>query len=127
MERVITEQKIKEVADEIIARFQPEKIILFGSWAWGVPHDDSDVDLLVVKESAQPRRRRERELYAIFPQRDIAMDVLVYTRGELEEKINRDRNLFLEDVVRNGRVLYSKPENEIRLTHQPAELVTQQT
>ncbi|TSC78332.1 MAG: DNA polymerase subunit beta [Parcubacteria group bacterium Gr01-1014_33] len=123
MERIIVEQKIREVADKIVAEFQPEKIILFGSWAWGKPHEDSDVDLLVVKDSTRPRIERERELYALLPRRDIAMDVLVYTRRELEDKINRDRNLFLEDIVHNGTVLYSQSEDEIRLTHEPAELV----
>ncbi|TSC68356.1 MAG: DNA polymerase subunit beta [Parcubacteria group bacterium Gr01-1014_66] len=123
MERIVTEQKIREVTERIVAEFQPEKIILFGSYAWGEPGPDSDVDLLIVKKTDRSTREVAREIDgSIFP-RPFPIDFIVYTRHELEEKINRDRNLFLEDIVRNGKVLYSQPQNEIQLTHKPAQLV----
>ena len=123
MERNVIEQKIKEVADKIVAQFQPEKIILFGSYAWGTPHEDSDVDLFIVKSTDRSTREVAREIDgSIFP-RPFPIDLIVHTPEQVEEKINQDRNLFLEDIVRNGRVLYSQPGYETKLTHQPAELL----
>ena len=51
MDRVVFEQKLKEITDKIVKEYQPEKIILFGSWAWGEPHEWSDVDLFIIKRS----------------------------------------------------------------------------
>lgn len=48
-------EKIQPAIDKIVKEFQPEKIILFGSWAWGEPEYDSDADLLVVKDSKRSR------------------------------------------------------------------------
>lgn len=118
------EQKLKEITDKIVREYQPEKIILFGSYAWGEPGPDSDVDLLVVKDTGKPRRERERELDSLLFPRLAPMDILVYSYQELEDQINQNRNLFLEDIIKNGRVLYIKSRAEIKLSHRPAELVS---
>lgn len=107
MDTVVTQEKIQEIAEKIAKEFQPEKIILFGSWAWGKPNQDSDVDILVVKESNKPRMEREREVRSIFFSAGIPIDILVYTASELKEKIDGDRNLFLEDIINNGKILYA--------------------
>ena len=102
------QEKIKEVADKIAKEYKPEKIILFGSYAWGEPGPDSDVDLFVVKETNRSSREIEREISrAIFP-RQFPLDILVYTPSEVEKKIKKDRNLFIEDIINNGKVLYGK-------------------
>lgn len=116
MDKSVVEQKLKEITDKIVREYQPEKIILFGSWAWGEPGRDSDVDLLVVKNSSQPRLERERELSALLFPRGIAFDLLVYTPEELDKSINENRNLFIEDILRNGKVLYAKPESVFAVT-----------
>ena len=98
---------IRAITDKIVREYKPEKIILFGSYAWGTPHEDSDVDLLIVKNSRKRRIDRERELRTkLYGNKFPAMDVLVYTSQELNEKIRLDRNLFLEDIVNNGIILY---------------------
>ena len=74
--------------------------------AWGTPGPDSDVDLLVVKETDEPRFERAIELRKQLYPSTASMDLLVYTPTELQDAIDRKRNLFLEDIVRNGRVLY---------------------
>lgn len=101
-------QQLKTITNTIVREFDPEKIILFGSWAWGAPGPDSDVDLLVVKRTAIPRRERQRQLSRLLYPRRIAVDLLVYTPEELNERITKDRNLFLEDVVTNGKILYAR-------------------
>jgi predicted nucleotidyltransferase len=103
---MITREKIKEIADKIAREFKPEKIILFGSFAWGTPTEDSDIDLLVVKETEEQRIERAKKIRRSLHDSSMPMDILVYTPRELQEKISVDRNLFLEDVVNNGVVLY---------------------
>ena len=116
MDRAVVEQKLKEITEKIVKEYQPEKIILFGSWAWGEPGPDSDADLLIVARSSKPRLERELKLNAILYPREIPLDILVYTPDELEQSINKNRNLFLEDVVRNGKVLYARPGGITSLT-----------
>lgn len=116
MDRAENEEKIRQIVEKIVKEYQPEKIILFGSWAWGETHEDSDVDLLVVKKSGKGRLERERELRSLLYDHGLPpMDILVYTLEELETGINQNRNLFLEDIIRNGRVLYTKPDSEIHI------------
>ncbi|MDP3735228.1 MAG: nucleotidyltransferase domain-containing protein [bacterium] len=107
MDQKSVDKKIKTIVDTIVRTFKPEKVILFGSYAWGVPTEDSDVDLLVVGESAKPRRERERDIDRSLVPRTMPLDILAYTPKELREKIDDDRNLFLEDIVSNGTVLYA--------------------
>ena len=116
MERIAIESKLKEITDKIVREFQPEKIILFGSWAWGEPQESSDVDLFVMKKSGKSRIERGRELRRLlsgsgFP----SLDILVYTPEEVDVSINQNRNLFIEDVVRNGRVLYARSSDDVRI------------
>ena len=123
MNKEVIEQKIQEIVQKIIKKYQPEKIILFGSWAWGTPHEDSDIDLLVIKETHKSRIERQREVKDMIIFSQMPVDVLVHTPSELEESINKKRNLFLEDIVHNGKVLYTKHGFHISLLHEPAELV----
>jgi uncharacterized protein len=118
-----TQEKIKEITDKIVKEYKPEKIILFGSYAWGKPGPDSDVDLFVVKNTQEPSLKRIKSLDKLFSRREFPMDFLVYTPSELEQSINQNRNLFIEDVVRNGRVLFMKPDYIAPLLHKPAELI----
>lgn len=100
------EQKISDITDKIVRNYKPEKVILFGSYAWGKPTTDSDVDLLIIKKTRRNRLDRQREVSQMLFSSDIAVDALVYTPAEMEEKILHDRNLFLEDIVENGLTLY---------------------
>lgn len=123
MDRAATEQKIKEVVNKIVKEYQPERIILFGSWAWGEPGFDSDVDLLIVKKTQKQRVEREQEIQTLLYPREMPLDLLVYTPEELNESINKNKNLFIEDIIRNGKVLYAKPESEIFYALPQRELV----
>jgi len=118
------QEKIQKVVKKIVKRFSPQKVILFGSYAWGKPSKDSDVDLLVIKNSKKRRMEREQELRKLLFPAGVAMDILVYTPQELEKAINEHQNLFLEDIVRNGRVLFAKPNSTIKILGGPAELLT---
>ena len=107
------EQKIPELREKIVKELDPEKIILFGSYAWGTPNDDSDVDLFIVKSSDISRRECQTELRKKLFGSDIPMDLLVYTPEEINESINETCNLFIEDIVRNGKIIYEKSKETI--------------
>lgn len=112
MKKREAEQKIKEITEKIVKEYQPEKIILFGSWAWGEPGLDSDVDLFIIKDATESRFNRERKVKEIIWGSNMPLDILVYTPEEVRTSININHNLFIEDIIRNGRILYAKSESE---------------
>jgi predicted nucleotidyltransferase len=96
---------IRRYARAIAEEFQPDKIILFGSYAYGTPHEDSDVDLLVVMPAANPHSQSVRiqmRLAAPFP-----LDLLVRTPKEMKWRLE-DGESFSTTVVTQGKVLYEK-------------------
>ncbi|MBI2120860.1 MAG: nucleotidyltransferase domain-containing protein [Parcubacteria group bacterium] len=101
---MITREKIKEVADKIAREFQPEKIILFGSFAWGTPTEDSDIDLFIVKET-ENTRGFAREVDRSFSARDFSMDIIVYTPEQVEKR-KKINDLFIREIFTNGKFLY---------------------
>src|SRR5437879_6281861 len=89
---------IRRFARQIAERVQPEKIILFGSYAYGTPHDESDVDLMVImpaRNLIDQARRIERLLEAPF-----SLDLHVCTPTRLQRRLKEDdRDWFLYEVV----------------------------
>ena len=101
--RLISLSAIKRFARRIAEQFQPEKIILFGSYAYGEPNADSDVDLLVVMAARNQLDQAVKirlALEAPFP-----MDLIVRTPKKLNERLERG-DLFTTHIVSNGKVLY---------------------
>jgi predicted nucleotidyltransferase len=94
---------IRRYARQIAERFEPEKIILFGSYAYGTPHEASDVDLLVVMPAANHVSQAVRirlALPAPFP-----MDLLVRTPEKLRRGLE-EADWFLREIAGKGKVLY---------------------
>ena len=86
--------------------YQPQKIILFGSVARGETDEFSDVDLIVIKETEERFFQRLLDVAAYLP-RDVAIDALVYTPGEIEAMVKAG-NPFIQQALEEGRVLYEK-------------------
>ncbi len=101
---MITPSQIRQVSDEIARRFQPERIILFGSYAYGTPTEDSDVDLLVVMPLPSKGRGRASDIRQYL---DITypMDLLIYDPDYLQQRIEME-DFFLREITERGRVLY---------------------
>lgn len=106
MDKRITEKKIKKVATKIAREFQPEKIILFGSFAWGEPAPDSDVDLLVIKETENTRKLAREIDGSIFP-RPFPIDLILFRPQQVERRQKRG-DFFINDILNKGKVLYAK-------------------
>lgn len=106
MNQQVNEKKIEETSQKIAKNFSPERIVLFGSWAWGKPGPDSDVDLLIVKETENTRELARKIDGFLFP-RPFPIDVIVYR----PEEVNRRQTAgdpFITEVLNNGKVLYAR-------------------
>lgn len=103
-------QKLETITEKIVKEYPPEKIILFGSHAWGDPIPDSDLDLFIIKESKKRRVDRERELRSIlFGNNFPPMDLLIYTPQEVEKRLSIE-DFFVKEILRKGRTLYEKKD-----------------
>lgn len=107
MEKTFITQKLQNITGKIAKEFQPEKIILFGSYAWGNPGPDSDVDLFIIKDTDQSRLDRGREVERIIYGSDFPIDVLVYTPAEIERRL-QIQDFFIHDIITKGKVLWMK-------------------
>ncbi len=99
--------RIKDIVKKIVEGFKPERIILFGSYASGNPDEDSDLDLLIIKESNQPRYRRSIEIRKSLIGSNIPMDILVYTTEEFEQEKD-EKYSFINEAIRSSIILYER-------------------
>jgi predicted nucleotidyltransferase len=99
------EKEINRVVAQIIQKYKPDKIILFGSAARGQMNRDSDADLLIIKtETPYYGADRIRELSRLID-RNIPIDLLVYRPEEFEKRLQMG-DPFLKAIVKEGKVLY---------------------
>ena len=102
---MIPQEKINEVVERIVKNVQSGKVVLFGSYAYGEPDEDSDLDILVIKESVLPRHERVREIKKYLRGIKIPVDLIVYTPKEIDEW-RGVKNSFINEVMEKGKVLY---------------------
>ena len=81
----VSEDVINDIAERIVDAVNPEKIILFGSYAYGKPTKDSDLDILVIMNSELPGYKRSVPIYKALAGILIPKDIIVYTPQEVEE------------------------------------------
>lgn len=100
---------ISEVVEKLKEIYKPRKIILFGSYAHGKATEDSDIDLLVVKNTGKRRVDRFVDVKRIIYKRgfEIPISPLVYTPKELKERLRMGDN-FINEILKNGVVLYDR-------------------
>ena len=96
--------EIRQTVQQIVDRFQPQKVILFGSYAYGVPTEDSDVDLLVLLKT------EENPLYtaariAAATEHPFPLDIIVFTPSEFEASYARHGS-FATEVMTKGITLH---------------------
>ncbi|HEY2414642.1 MAG TPA: nucleotidyltransferase domain-containing protein [Pirellulaceae bacterium] len=97
-------KKIQAFVDEVVRRFQPEQVVLFGSYAYGTPDEESDVDLLVVMphrgHSAQQAAFIRQQVRAGFP-----LDLIVRSPAKVRQRIKMGDS-FLREILSKGKVLH---------------------
>ena len=101
------QKEIKKITRQIVENYHPEKIILFGSYAWGKPNENSDVDLFIVKETNKRRTDRQLEVDKILSDRNIPLDVLVYTPQEIKNRMLLE-DFFVKNIIQQGKTVYAK-------------------
>ncbi|HKB36609.1 MAG TPA: nucleotidyltransferase domain-containing protein [Gemmataceae bacterium] len=100
------------MARQIAERFRPEKIILFGSYAYGTPHNESDVDLLVIMPTRNAIDQAIRISLAF--ERLFSVDVHVRTPYQIKQALKEgDCDWFLREVMEKGKVLYEAPHHSV--------------
>ena len=103
----ISEEIIRLIVDRLVSGYAPEQVILFGSYAYGTPHDGSDVDLLVIKETETPAWDRiaeaRRAVDGAHP--GVRIDFHVRTPQEINVRLGKGDH-FIEDIFLKGRCLY---------------------
>ncbi len=102
--RMIDEKSILDLRDRIAEEFQPERIILFGSYASGVARADSDLDILVVFRHGASGPKRAAEILRHLNPR-IPVDLVVRTSEEINRRLQAN-DFFLAEILNHGRVLY---------------------
>ena len=104
MDREIKEE-IKKIIEQIKDKYKPKKIILFGSFAWGKPNKNSDIDLLIIKDTKKDYYQRIPEVRSLLHNIDRAFDILVMTQKEVAKRLKLG-DFFIEDILKKGKVIY---------------------
>jgi predicted nucleotidyltransferase len=103
----IPEEVIREIARHIADRYHPQRIILFGSYAYGQPRPESDIDLLIIMDTSVGETRQalqiRQDLNLLF-----AIDILVYTPAKIDQRLSWGDS-FLKEIIERGVVLYESP------------------
>jgi uncharacterized protein len=103
----VTDTLLADITRRIVEKFQPYKVVLFGSYAYGTSHLESDVDLLVVMDSNEPMAQRIRRVTEVAKVRFLPMDVIVRTPAEMAQRLAMG-DFFLAGILDKGKVLYRR-------------------
>ncbi|MDQ2805988.1 MAG: nucleotidyltransferase domain-containing protein [Chloroflexota bacterium] len=107
----VTDQAIQELVRRIVAGFQPQQVLLFGSYAYGTPTSESDVDLLVVMDTPLREVQQAVAIYQAVP-RPFGLDLIVHTPARLGQRLDLG-DAFLREIVSRGKVLYERPDSRV--------------
>jgi predicted nucleotidyltransferase len=103
----VTDELLADITRRIVEKFDPYTVILFGSYAWGKPQKDSDIDLLVVMDSDERPAKRGMLISPIARVPFVPMDLLVYTPQEIEDRLTIG-DFFVREIMEKGKVLYKR-------------------
>jgi predicted nucleotidyltransferase len=104
----ITPEIIEYIVNKIIYEIQPEKIILFGSYARGDFNSNSDVDLFIVKNGDESSRIMRRKIVSLFWGKKFSMDIIVRNQEEVNWNLRAKNPFYLNHIFKEGKVLYEK-------------------
>ena len=104
---MVTRQEIQATCDDIVREFAPLQVILFGSYAYGTPTEDSDVDLLIVMDIPKSEfTRKAIEIRQRIPSR-FGMDLLVRSPEEIAYRVSYN-DWFLREITEKGELLHGR-------------------
>lgn len=99
---------IQDILEKLVAGYAPQKVILFGSYAYGEPDRNSDIDLLIIKETPERFLDRWVTVRRILsdPQRMLPLETLVLTPEEVNRRLAVG-DQFIAEILKKGKVLYA--------------------
>jgi predicted nucleotidyltransferase len=101
---MVDSKAIQDFRDQIVEHFKPEKIILFGSYAYGMPSADSDVDILVILTFEGKNAYKSAEILTKTNPR-FPVDLITRTPEEVKDRLAKG-DFFLKEIINKGRILY---------------------
>ncbi|HLB40433.1 MAG TPA: nucleotidyltransferase domain-containing protein [Candidatus Babeliales bacterium] len=105
---MVTQETLEEVKKRLIKAYNPVSIYLFGSYAWGTPTEDSDLDLLIVVDQSQEKSyQRPLSGYDALFGMNIAKDIIVYTKAEFDAAAENSTTLSFK-VKQGGKLIYAR-------------------
>jgi len=106
---VVDIEKIKHEIVERLKPIDPDKIILFGSYAYGIPTEDSDLDLCIVESKIHSKAQEKAKIRALLKDIKIAKDILVERSDDFANRTSEQWiNTALYDAAHKGILLYAK-------------------
>lgn len=105
---MVSKEVIEDVKNRLVEAYDPVAIYLFGSYAWGTPTEDSDLDLLIVIDESDEKtyerpRQGQRALFGL----NISKDMIVYTQEEFEKYVHDITSLCYK-IKKNGKKIYAR-------------------
>ncbi|OIN92090.1 MAG: nucleotidyltransferase domain-containing protein [Anaerolineae bacterium CG03_land_8_20_14_0_80_58_20] len=97
-----------QAVKKIVETLKPEKIILFGSYAYGNPTPDSDVDLLVIMNTTAKQTERYLAVSRVLSPRQFPVDIIVKTPAEIKYALPNKENFFIREIILRGKTLYER-------------------
>jgi predicted nucleotidyltransferase len=117
----VTEQALSDIVQRIVNELRPERIILFGSYGYGSPNENSDVDLLVIMETSSRPSDRYLAVSRLLRPRPFPLDILVKTPDEISQALEKG-DFFIDYALAQSALRRKKP-----LTYGPRYLLPQRT
>lgn len=106
----VDEDLLNEIVSRVVPAIHPLKIILFGSWAYGKPEKDSDLDILVIVDHLATTRREMRvKIRGILRSLLLSKDIVVASSKDIEEWKNVPQ-AFISTILKKGRVIYERED-----------------
>ncbi len=105
---MIKKEVINEVKDRLVKAYNPIAIYIFGSYAWGTPTEDSDLDLLIVVDKSDEKSyKRPIAGYRALREVDIPNDIIVYTQEEFE-RLSQNITTLCHKIATEGEQVYAR-------------------
>ena len=106
---MISQETIQEVVRRLVETYNPLEIYLFGSYAYGTPNEDSDLDLLIVIEKSEEQKAFKRSIIGCKALWGLGIpkDILVYTQDEFQRALAKESSLSFH-IKNEGKCLYAR-------------------
>lgn len=105
--RAVSMGRIQELVHRIVQQFDPDKVILFGSYAYGRPRDGSDVDICVIMDTQVRTFEQSLKIIRYLSPLHFGLDIVVRSEEDFKRRIPQG-DYFLQEILEKGKVMYAR-------------------